>query len=46
MSQKKMMCGPLGKHIAVVATYVPATLSFLQIVLYNCLGVDLRGPRM
>ena len=37
------LCGPLGKQIAVGATYVPLGMSFLQVSVYNCFGLNLRG---
>lgn len=36
-------CESYGKQIALLATFVPVTLSFLQVLVYNGLGVDLRG---
>ena len=36
-------CESYGKQIALLATFVPVTLSFLQVTVYNGLGVDLRG---
>ena len=36
-------CQAYGKQLAVMATFVPLMLSSAQILLYNCLGVDLRG---
>ena len=37
------VCGKYGAHIAVLATLVPLTLSFGQVFVYNCSGVDWRG---
>ena len=36
-------CGVHGKRLAMLATFVPLTLSFLQIALYNGMGIDARG---
>ena len=43
MAARGKLCDNFGKHIAVAATFVPLTLSFGQVIIYNFTGVDARG---
>lgn len=40
---KGKMCENYGKHITALVTFLLLALSFGQIVIYNCIGVDSKG---